>query len=217
MSYLALKELPTGYTIPPPTTAYKYTVVPETAGLLAVTAQELRDCLRLDVDSLTDGQAEDLILSAQLWAENYAGFVLFKSTVTTFRNSFPSIGFELRRYPVVVADPVVISYSIDQVLTVLATTVYLLAERSFFSVLFLKEGEYWPVDADAQADTVKIVFNAGFGAAPADIPFDIKRGIKTLAVYLHENPGDCNSCAGGSVSFPPEAARLLGFRKPLKV
>lgn len=204
--------------IPPSIVAYKYTSVPANPDAQALTADQLRSALG-DIDdvSLTDDEANELILTAQLWAENYAGFILFTSVITTFRNGFPDIGFQLRRYPIQPAVAVSINYLIDQVLTTVSTDVFLVAERIFYSILMLKDGEFWPVDGDVQADSVKIVFNAGFGDDATSLPRDIVAGIKALAVYLFENPGDCNSCAAGKVAFPPEAARLLGFRKPIKV
>jgi len=204
--------------IPPSIVAYKYTSVPDNPDEQALTADQLRSALG-DIDdvSLTDDEANELILTAQVWAENYAGFILFTSVVTTFRNHFPDIGFQLRRYPIQTGVAVSVEYLIDQVLTTVSVDVFLLAERSFYSILMLKDGEFWPVDGDVQADSVKIVFTAGFGDDATSLPRDIIAGIKALAVYLFENPGDCNSCVAGSVAFPPEAARLLGFRKPIKV
>lgn len=204
--------------IPPSIVAYKYTVVPANPTAQALTADQLRSALG-DIDdvSLTDAEANELILTAQSWAENYAGFILFTSVITTFRNHFPDIGFQLRRYPIQIAVAVSVNYLINQVFTTVSTDVFLLAERSFYSLLMLKDGEFWPVDGDIQADSVKIIFNAGFGDDATSLPRDIVAGIKALAAYLFENPGDCDSCAAGSVKFPSEAARLLGFRKPLKV
>lgn len=207
-----------GVEIPPSIVAYKYTSVPDNPDEQALTAEQLRSALG-DIDdvSLIDAEANELILTAQTWAENYAGFILFTSVVTTFRNSFPDIGFQLRRYPIQIGAAVSVEYLINQVLTTVSTDVFLVAERIFYSILMLKDGEFWPVDGDIQVDSVKIVFNAGFGDDAASIPRDIVAGIKALAVYLFENPGDCNSCAAGKVAFPSEAARLLGFRKPIKV
>ncbi len=205
-------------TIPPSIIAYKYTVVPDDPTAQALTADQLRSALGdIDSTSLTDAEANELILAAQDWAMNYAGFVLFKSLVTTFRNDFPDIGFQLRRYPIMPAEAITVEYLISQVLTTVSADVFLLADRSFYPLLMLKDGEFWPVDGDIQADVVKITFFAGFGADSTFLPRSIVAGIRALAVYLFENPGDCNSCAAGSVAFPPEAARLLGFHKPLKV
>ena len=116
-----------------------------------------------------------------------------------------------------IAEAVTVQYLLDKVLTTVSTDVYFVAERSFYSVLFLTDGETWPVDVDVQADTVKITFFAGFGDDASSLPLDIIAGIKALAVYLFENPGDCDSCAAGAKGFPSTASQLLGFRKPLKV
>ncbi len=203
--------------IPAPTTAFKYTVVPDDATKQALTAVELRTALKIDIDTLSDVDANNLILDAQAWAENYAGFILFKSAITTFRNEFPYLGFELRRYPVMPSEIITVEHLVDAVLVTVASTVYILAERSFYSVLFLKDGQDWPATSDVQADNIKITFFAGYGADATFLPRNIIAGIKALAVYLYENPGDCDSCAAGEMAFPGTAGKLLRFHKPLKV
>jgi len=203
---------------PKHSTAYKYTVVPASPLEQAITADQLRTALKIDSDTLADADANELILTAQAWAMNYAGFVLFTSEVTTYRNAlFNSLGLELRRFPAMPDEPIVVEYLKDTVLTTVASTVYFLAERTFYSILFLVDGQCWPTDVDYQLDAIKITYSAGYGADATFLPRDIIAGITALAVYLYENPGDCNSCAAGSRSFPSEAARLLGYHKPLMV
>lgn len=214
--------MPHGYqqynSVPEQITAFKYTVVPDDASQQVITADQLRLALKVDADSMTDAEANEIILTAQAWAQNYAGIILFKSVVTTHRNEFfNSLGIELRRRPVLAGEPILVEYLSDAVLTTVASTIYFLAERNFYSILVLNHGECWPVNVDVQADAVKVTFTAGYGVDASSVPRDIIAGIKALAVYIATNPGDCDGCGDGSMAFPSTAAKLLGFHKPLKV
>lgn len=185
-------------------------VTPPDPLLLAVTADQLRDVLRLDSEDMTDEVAEDHIAAAQRLAEKYAGIVLFK---TTFKLSLPffPLRIELRKRPVRVV--MSITRRVDGADTEVPAEDYRLIQRNCYPFISLSDGACWPTDADLEDDAVSVIFDAGFSDGAEDIPVDIKSAITSIAVDAFENPGDCFT----EDVLPGAAKKILNTYRCLRV
>lgn len=185
-------------------------ITPPDATVFAVTADRLRDVLRIDCEDMGDDIALGHIASAQLQAEGFAGVTLFK---TTFKLSLPffPLRIELRKRPVLSVTS--ITRRVDGVDIEVPNTDYRLIQRDCYPYVSLSDGACWPTDADLEDDAVSVTFDAGFSAIEEDIPVDIKSAITSIAVDAFENPGDCLT----EDELPGAAKKILNTHRCLRV
>jgi len=178
--------------------------------VFAVTADRLREVLGVDCDRVGDDVGQGYIGSAQLQAEAFAGFVLFK---TTFKLSLPffPLRIELRKRPVISVTS--ISRRVAGVDIEVPNTDYRLIQRDCYPYISLSDGACWPTDADREEDAVSVIFDAGFSKIEEGIPVDIKSAITSIAVDAFENPGDCVT----EDMLPGAAKKILNPYRCLRV
>lgn len=188
---------------------YAITTPPDPT-VLAVTADNLRDVLRLDCDDMGDDIAQGHIISAQNQAQAYAGITLFKTTFELALPFFP-LRIELRKRPVISVTS--ITRRVDGADIEVPDTDYRLIQRNCYPYIALADGACWPTDADLEDDAVSVIFDAGFSDIEEDIPVDIKSAITSIAVDEFENPGDCLT----EDMLPGAAKKILNTHRCLRV
>ena len=185
-------------------------IIPPDPTLFVITADQLREVLREDCDTVADDVALGHIASAMLSAEAFAGFVLFK---TTFRLDLPffPLRIELRKRPILSVTS--ITRRVDGADIEVPDTDYRLIQRECYPFISLANGACWPTDADLEDDAVSVIFDAGFSAKEEDIEADIRRAITVIAVDEFENPGDCLT----EDMLPGAAKKILNTHRCLRV
>lgn len=191
--------------------AHFYEVVtPPDATLLAITADHLREVLRLDCDDLADDVAQGHIIAAEKQAEAFSGLTLFTTTFQLALAFFTN-RIELRKRPI--QSVTSISRRVEGADTTVAAEDYRLIQRRCYPFISLSEDACWPTDADLEDDAVTVTFIAGVADKEEDIPADIKAAITAIAVDGYENPGDCVTAD----MIPGMAKKILNPYRCLKV
>ena len=191
--------------------AHFYEVVtPPDPLLLAVTADQLREVLRLECEDMGDDVAQGHIAAGQRQAEDFAGIELFK---TTFKLSLPvfPLRIELQKRPVLAVTS--ISRRVAGVDIDVPADDYRLIQRNCYPYISLSDGACWPTDADLEDDAVSVTFDAGISDKEEGIPADIRSAIISIAVDAFENPGDCST----EDVLPGAAKKILNTYRCLKV
>lgn len=176
------------------------------------TPEEMRSSLGFasdDTVSLSDTEANNLMLRAQAVTERYTKLTLYETTFTNLRDVFEHVT-ELRRAPtqsITSIDRQVL----DNFEAVDAAVFKLIrANQLFYGNVALKESQHWPHDQDREAESIKIIFVAGFGADKTSLPVDLVAGLFRVAGDLFSNRGDCECGDGsGAVNISSQALAIL--------
>lgn len=102
--------------------------------------------------------------------------------------------FHLARATVGTID--LIEYSLADVFTTIATSVYYPSFRVVKTFLLLKAGQAWPTDADEIEDNVRVTFTM---RVPDNIALAIA-GIQRHVARMYEERGDCEPQLAGSLA-----------------
>lgn len=81
----------------------------------------------------------------------------------------------------------VTSYGIDDTPTVLDASQYYLTDPNMKGKLTLTYNGQWPSITLRPRDGVEIIYTAGYGDTPDDVPFELRHGIKNMVGALYEN------------------------------
>jgi len=156
-----------------------------------ITTAEAKIYLKVD-DSTEDTLIAALIVAARQMAEKYMNRSLIKTVWESMFDDFPGADqdstFEIAPSPVSAINTVKY-YNSANVLTTLASTVYLTDYVSEPSSLSLQPGQSWPDTADRK-NAVVINYDAGYGTAASAVPDLIKAGIYLIIGHLYENRQD---------------------------
>lgn len=181
--------------------AYDVTVPPVNP---AVSLADVKAQLRI-LDTSSDALLTSYIAAATDYAEKYTRRDFITRTYQTFRDCFPSnyycdsiSGFELRRSKLQNVNS--ITYLVDGVSTVLATSVYYNTVQNDYSLILLEPDEQWPTNADKKLQSVTIEFTAGYGLNDTDVPVALRTAITQIVAALYENRGDCGGSNDSSSS-----------------
>lgn len=193
-----------------PARATSYIGVAANATQTFSTPEKLRSFLGFasdDTTSLTDIEANDLMLRAQAVTERLTKLTLFDTTFTNLRDVFEH-KIELRAAPTQSVTSV--ERQVEDVFEAVETTVFKLirANQLFFGSIVLKDSELWPHDQDHEPEAIKIVFVAGFGPDKTALPTDLIAGLFRVVNDLFANRGDCGG-VGDFASIGAEARALL--------
>lgn len=178
--------------------ATSYIGVPDDPTQVFSTPEKLRSFLGFasdDTISLSDDEANDLMLRAQAVVERYTKLTLYDTTFTNLRDVFEH-SFELRKAPT--QSVTSIERQVDDILELVDPTIFKLvrANQLFYGSVALKEAQHWPIDQDREQESIKIIFIAGFGPDETTLPPDLITGLFRVTSDLFSNRGDCE-CDGG--------------------
>ena len=80
--------------------------------------------------------------------------------------------------------------------------------------LTLKRGATWPVAMRAN-NAIEIIYTAGHGDQPCEVPFMYKQAVKQMAAYMYEHRGD--SCSTGDAFQMSGASSILVVYKAARI
>lgn len=148
-----------------------------------VTIELVKDYLKMKVSS--DNVVIQLMIdSVTNFAERTTNRCIRAKTWHAFTDTFPVSCWELTRHPV---DEVTeIKYSVDGSDTIVATNVYEIKQKAYYTNLLLSTGKVWPTDSDVKSDAVRISFATKADRRSEEIVLAILKHI----AYAFENRGD---------------------------
>lgn len=157
---------------------------------LAVSLADIKIQLRLDADDLSQDSYLTLLAKAAIAiGQEYTRRVFVNTTFKTYRNSFDSGYFVLRRSKLQSISS--ISYKVNGVDTPISTSVYYNTLSNDYSAIMLTDHQAWPTNSDYRYDAIKILFVAGYGPTAEYVPADIKVALLNHIALLYESRGDC--------------------------
>jgi len=161
--------------------------------------------LHCRVDDARDHPAlQGMIRAATKAAEQYLGKPILTRTYRQFFDAWPcGTVLELRRSPLVSVTHIK-TYDDADAATTFAASNYYVDTVSQPGRIILRWSASWP-NATRVANPIEVEYKAGFGAAPADIPADIRQAVLMLTANMFENRGDAIADAA------PGAARESAF------
>lgn len=201
-----------------------------------VSADDLRDYLRVDSDIMPDAEAEDLIAEAREIVEEQSGLAVIEQSWRLTLDNWPgakdpwwdgvrqgSIGelngqpgwLVLPRWPLVSVDSVTVYDEASNDISVTVASVFDIDTYSKPGRMALKSGQNWPI-ALRPTNAIDVVFTAGY-ADSASVPASIKSAIKALSGYLYSNRGDDGCCESGSAYIASGAQNIMAIYRPVKI
>lgn len=176
--------------------AFTYNITTPPANL-PITLDDMKTYLKIS------GAAEDSILTlfieaARDFGQKYTGRTFINTGFTTFRDDFGD-DFTLRRSKL--QSITSFDYLLGGVSTAVDPTTYGVTDESAYSSIYLTEGASFPCDQDNIPEAVTIVFVAGYGENPSDIPAGLRLAIMAHVAYMYSNRGDCGGgdCSGSNL------------------
>lgn len=170
---------------------------------LPVTLEQARQWLRLDEISTQDDEVQAMIMASVSKIEKQYGMALLEQTVTETRNGFPSNSqcpLLLRINPL--REITSITYiDTDGVKQTWDSALYETGKAGMDYYVLPAWNESWP-SAACRPGSVTIVYKAGFGTAPKDVPLDIVQAIKL-------DIGDMDANRADRVDQLPKASEAL--------
>jgi uncharacterized phiE125 gp8 family phage protein len=185
-----------------------------------LTVLEAIDHLRLDSD-VDETLVMSLIVGAREWAENYTGRAFITRTIHQWLDGFvaadvglwegwrtgPDIiryenHIELAQTPVISLTHIKYFDDDDAESTWAATNYYVDTIREPARIV-LRDGGTFPTELRA-ANGIKIVYEAGYGSSPLNVPEPIRLAMLQYCAFMYESRGDFE---GNTAAQPP---KILG-------
>lgn len=159
-----------------------------------LTLDEVKEQIKIDLDDTSQDDYLNLLIDAvTLFGESYTKRDFINKGYTTFRDSFCD-NLLLRRSKVKALTS--ISYLNNGIFNIVDPTTYGFTNVNDFSQIFLQLNKLWPENIDCIPQAVKILFTAGYGDNPIDVPANIKLALLSHISFLYENRGDCTTGCG---------------------
>lgn len=200
-----------------------------------VTAEELWAHLRTDETDFPD--ALDYITAARTHIETATNVAMVTQTVRMTIDHWPN-GAEawwdgVRQFPIseiygansmtsvqlprwpLASIVSVTTYDEDGTATVIdVTNTFDVDTYSNPGRLTLKRGAVWPSSMRSN-NAIQIIYTAGHGAQPCEVPMMYKQAVKQLAAYMYEHRGD--NCSSGDAYHASGAASILNVYKAARI
>lgn len=146
--------------------------------------------LHCRVDDARDHQALALMIKAATrTAETFLRRPIVSQKFRQYFDRFPRCNaIELRRSPLISVE-FLKTYDDADAATTFASSNYYVDTASSPGRLVLRSAASWPT-YDRVANPIEVEYRAGFGAAPVDIPADIRQAVLMLTAALYEHRGD---------------------------
>ena len=175
--------------------------------VLPVTVNEIKQHLRIDADNFDqDAELSMMLKSAITTLEEYTGRSFITKTYELHLDKIPyaqedylSEGIttgpdiqmtqnyiNLPKAPLVAVSSFT-SYNDSDAATVFAATNYYVDTVSIPPKVVLRRSSSFPSGSLRVANAFKIIFTAGYGTAPKDVPEAIKQAINLYVSHLYEN------------------------------
>lgn len=160
-----------------------------------ITLEQVKDFIRIDQDDDSlDVQLALLIDTATNAAEQITGRDLLIKTYKTYLDDFPIsdfTGIQIQKSKLQVITS--IQYLVAGVLTTFDSSNYYITDKQEYATINLdiENNKTWPTNVDNRKQAVEIIFTAGFGSDPCDVPANLKRAMLAHVNILNHNLGDC--------------------------
>jgi len=168
-----------------------------------VTRAEAKIVARIE-DAFTDHDTyiDSLILGARKQAEDSTKRALITQTVTAHLDGFPRSNSIELPLPELQSVASVKYYDSNNSLTTLSASEYQVVGTKTPGKIELNDGVSWPTTYKKD-HAVEIIYVAGYGDNPADVPEDIRLAIMALVTHQYDHPGIVETAPGiVSVAVP---------------
>ena len=180
---------------------------------------DVRNYLRLD-DDVEETLIISLITASREWAENYTGRALITRTVSQFQDSHYYLKGYMPEGFYTGIDVNIVDNYIDLAMTPISSFTHVKyfndagtestwASSNYFvdivrdvPRLVLRDGGSFPSELRA-ANALKLVYEAGYGSTPNDVPDAIKMAMMQYCTFMYEHRGDFERFP------PPQPPKLL--------
>jgi len=159
-----------------------------------VSVEELKMHLRV-THAEDDAYIREAATAAREWCERYTGQQFIAATYTLKMDEFPCGPIYLPRPPL--SSVTSVSYvDSDGDSQTLATSKYDVDDSDGERVGSIAEAynEYWPSTRD-EVNSVTVVYVAGYGTGPSDVPSGIRHAIKLIVTDMYYNRCGCDVSA----------------------
>lgn len=158
-----------------------------------VSVTDVKIQLRYDEsDTSPDVILEPLITAAREWCEAYQKRVYITQTLELSLDEWPvSCEIEIPRPPLRSVTQLTYVAS-DGATKVWDSSNYLVDDYSFVARIVKKSGVPWPQGQLAAVNGIRVLFAAGYGDNPIDVPQKIRYAITLLTMHWFEN-GMCDA------------------------
>lgn len=183
-----------------------------------LTRAEVANYLRVDSDITEDNDLLDmLIVAARRYAEDYTGKALITQTWTLYQDAFPTARGWMRLPKGPHQSVTSIKYYDENGnLQTWSSSNYAVDTRTDAAVrITLAESKTWP-DTHVQANSVEVLFVAGYGDAGSDVPHGIRVAMLQMIAHWYENR-ETVTLAGTPRTVPFAAEALLWSHRGLLV
>lgn len=180
---------------------YEVTVAPAAS---PIALAELKIQTKIDWDDTAhDEWLTDFIIAPVVqFAENYTGRSFITRTFKTTRDCFASL-IVLKKAPF--NSLVTFKYiNTSDTLTDVPSDDYYTIKKTYGEIK-LSPNQSYPSDLTEKLNGIEIIFTAGYGAAKADVPADLKKAMLQHATFLYQNRGDC---CDAKICCPPESKTI---------
>ncbi len=171
-----------------------------------LTLQEAKDHLRVDIGT-DDAFITNLIQAARITYERQTNLALVNTTFTQFMDEFPLI-IRPKRSPLVSVTTIK-NIDDDGILQTVPAADYKVDNRWKPGRIEEAFDKSWPTTRD-EVNAVEVEFIAGFGAAAADVPADIKQALLLLIGHWYDNR---ESSVERTISKIPDGLSTLIFQR----
>lgn len=138
-----------------------------------------------------DSYLEFLGNAALTFAENETKRTFLTTEFETFRDSFATRGFEIRRSPLQQVSKIEYRDQSSNSWKTLETNRYVVTDENYYSRIIRAHNEQWPIEYTREQQNIKITFTAGYGDTFADIPDELKLAMLNHVARIHDDRGDC--------------------------
>lgn len=169
-----------------------------------VSLAETKQHARIDEDT-DNNLVASLIVAARQLAETFTRRAFITQTWKMNLDAWPGGEVELPKAPLQSVTSVT-TYDDADVATVFAASGYYVDTDTKPGRIVLRDSSTWP-DVERVGNGIAIVYKAGYGDQPSDVPAAIRLAILQTIAHLYQHRGDA------SVMMPETAANLLmGYR-----
>lgn len=165
-----------------------------------VTTDEAKEHARID-ETADNGLVTAMLYAARQACENYTRRAFITQSYTLFLDGWPDCPYvELPCAPLISVTHVK-TYDDADVATTWSASNYYVDVATKPGRLVLRSAASWPA-ADRVANAIEVLFKAGYGDSPDNVPYAIKQAILETFVHFYEHRGDANAEL-------PETAQIL--------
>lgn len=193
-----------------------------------IETSEAKNFIKLD-DSVDERVVRSLVIAARMWAENYTGRALINRTLKLSLDGFEEVDMPLwegtkvgpdltlRKRHITLPNPPCVSvtsvttYDDSDTSTVMSTSDYYVDRARQPAQVVLRNGANWPT-ALRVSNAVEIVYVAGYGATPAEVPEAIRLAMLQYIAFSYEHRGEFER-------FPPPTppASIEALMSPYRI